>query len=202
MDDRPIYPTASQGPNGTPTNSTEQLEQRIRRLEDALASLQDTTHLEDRVVDRIIHTIESQPVRVSPNTGVIIQDPPALGPGRGRDSEPPTITVDPRQLLPYSPQLAQAAAAVNVASRASWLILDLVRDFTAIVKMYFDSRYRVTHTTQFSAMLLVAVLILSSLFTPFEIVDKVFSILISMVLFRILYRESLRYRELIGSLNQ
>lgn len=213
MDDR--------SPGQTPPDA-ESVEQRLRRLEFAVAAMQDSTLVEKRVFDRVITTIENDPSvgraaqAQAGQSGVYALDPRApraLGPAAHAPIPPDQVYIadePPPPQSPYSPlvgvMMDQARAnpnfaqAVAAAGQAKWLLTDVAGDVKAILGMYFDSRYRMTNTTRFAVYGLLGAIAFFSLITisPFGIVEKPIALLLSMLLFKVLHRESLRYRQTMG----
>jgi len=189
---------------------SESLEQRVRRLEDVMASLQDTRHLEDRVVERVASRINREP------TTTIVQSTPA-------------IVHAGRQLLPAALGLFRAGAdqaeqqAVDrpeshpaPADRQPWLLFDVYAEARTMVHMYFDHRYHVSRQARWiPAMLLIAILTswmwLSWLFLPLVyvlptiistaiifVMDKIVNLVLAFLALKILSREVVRYRKTVA----
>src|SRR5947209_18597436 len=55
---RPFTPMAVPSQDQSRDANGEALEERVRRLEDAVAAIQDTQLMEDRVVERVVHRVE------------------------------------------------------------------------------------------------------------------------------------------------
>src|SRR5580704_15638987 len=55
------YPAPDDSPNPGLAGSGESFERRIRRLEDAVAAMQDTQLMEDRVVERVVERVDLYP---------------------------------------------------------------------------------------------------------------------------------------------
>lgn len=110
MGDTSSYQTAAQSANG--------LEPRVRRLEDALAELQDTRALEDRVVGRVVERVRAMPA--APAAIVVEAHPP--------------VAVSPLLLPPP-------------VRGVGWLA-DLLRELRLMVRMLLDPRYRMSWTAR------------------------------------------------------
>lgn len=96
--------------------------------------------------------------------------------------------------------------AVN-ALRRPWLVLDVLREFGAILRMYMDPRYRVRRATQLVVPLLLGLLVLTYFFFNVlvvqipvlsPIVERLIEILLAVLLYKVLVREVARYRQTIS----
>lgn len=164
------------------------LEQRVRRLEDAVASLQDTRQLEERVAARVAERV-----------------------GRGSSSSADVLLSAGKHLLPAAlgvlhEQEQCTDAAGTVETRRTWLILDAYAEGRAAVRMYLDPRYRpyMRWTARVVPLLLLALILTSQWLMPWTLVpvvgtvlDKAVCILLAFLAFKILCREARRYREMI-----
>jgi hypothetical protein len=179
---------------------TESLEQRVRRLEEAVAVLQDTRHLEERVVERVTSRLSQAP-------------------RQGSEDSRTTILHTGRQLLPaalalvragadQAEQQAQPQGAPSDAGRP-WLLFDLYAEARTMVHMFFDRRYRVTWLARVVPAALFVAILLSWIFLPgtsflptslMTIVDKLVDLVLAFVAFKILSREVRRYREVVADL--
>jgi hypothetical protein len=177
----------------------ESLEQRVQRLEDAVATLQDTGPLEDRVVERL-----------SDRLGLRL-------PGREpeRRVERPVehmVTADRRTPLPVtdgSPpeELDQWRPARRPGvKRHSWLLFDLIAELRAMVGMFFDVRYHIAWSTRLTVLILLALILTSGLWSPLSwipivsgIIDKVVDLILAFCVYHALSREVRRYREIKGA---
>jgi hypothetical protein len=188
------------GPNGeTPTEQTETrpLEQRVRRLEDAVATLQDTRPLEERIVERVSRRLNRNLAQTVQASGTVVS------PGR--------------QLLPAALDLIRNKAAE--AERRShapsgnlsrpWLVFDAYAELRTMVWMFLDSRYRPTWAARIAPLALLALIMTSWIWLPgtaifptslMTIIDKTVDIALAFLAFKILHREARRYRELVADL--
>ena len=178
------------------------LEQRVRRLEDALAALQDTQQLEERVVERLARAAPpAQPVATPATTPAADSSNLLLDAGR--------------HLLPAAVKVFHAEAraadaqvrAGGQATRPAWLLIDAYAEARAMVHMYLDPRYRMTWTGRVVPLVLVIAIVTSSIWfpglaaasslSPFLgiLLMKPVDLVLAYFLFRILGREARRYRE-------
>jgi hypothetical protein len=181
----------------------ESLEQRVHRLEDAVAALQDTQLIEERVTERVVGRMHQKPVSAS--TGIIDAQRLAhasTGPALSAGSE-----------------VAGESRPVN--TRRSWVIVEGLRELRTMFRMFFDSRYRVSWSAFFALMVLAYILvskwlwslwgavpILGLLTGPMhltfigEILDKSVDLILALFAYKTLSREMRRYRETISGLSQ
>src|SRR5947209_14283202 len=124
---RPFTPMAVPSQDQSRDANGEALEQRVRRLEDAVAAIQDTQIMEDRVVERVVHRVE----HFAAPSG------PGLFAGAARLLIPRTSDST------YENGAADGAAA---DSRRPWGVLGVFQDLRWIMRMLGDYRYRMSWT--------------------------------------------------------
>lgn len=158
------------------------LGQRVQRLEDAVAALQDTRQLEERVLERVRHSA------------------PVAGPA--------SLIIDAgRHLLPAALESLHAPMngmddPARATARPSWWLLDLYAEVRAVFWMFFDARYRLTWTARLVPAGLLFVFLFSWLFlSPFFLIgallDKVVDVVVIVTAYKVLSREARRYRLLV-----
>src|SRR5262245_54784525 len=112
----------NRGSTTPPANGrVEALEQRVHQLEGAVAALQDTRQLEERLVERVAERMG----RDMPPVGLMIE---------ARRSRLPAAVAQPS----VPPQDTSAAQA------SPWLLLDVYHEVRSIFRMFIDPRYRVS----------------------------------------------------------
>jgi hypothetical protein len=180
------------------------LEQRVRRLEDAVATLQDTRQLEERVVERITR---QAPVA----TPAAVAGPNSAG----------MLLEASRRLLPAAVDVIQAEAR-NAdaqarqpnpqATRPAWLLVDMYAEVRAMFTMYVDRRYLMTWSGRVVPLVLLGAILTSMFWFPllspaFQVSQflgillmKPVDLVLAFFLFRILGREARRYRETLPDL--
>ena len=125
-----------------PAPRVDALEQRVQRLEDAVAQLQDTRPIEERVAERVADRMgrnRSHPIRDT--TGIIIE--------AGRHLLPATLA---------SVQESSSSAEPHAARPSlGWtgLLWELLIELRAIFCMYVDPRYRLGWPTRILTILLL-----------------------------------------------
>jgi hypothetical protein len=188
MTEAPLHGDGSSPGNGR----LERLEQRMHRLEDAVAALQDTRQLEERLVERVVDRL--------------IRNPPAAR------EEPPSLVIEaPR--APLLPSLGllrslagtppQAIPAAAPAAQPSWLLTDTIAEARAIIRMFFDVRFRVSRSVELLSLGLIIMILTSWYWLPgtsllpgivSSLVVKAVDLVLAFVLYKILSREARRYR--------
>jgi hypothetical protein len=170
-----------------PTQAISELEMRVTRLEDALASMHDTAPLEERVVERVSRRLECQTVIAPSQRGLLVDAtrpllPTALHLLQDR-SDPSQYRNDPQERL--------------------WLVHDVYEEGRAIVRMFLDRRYRPTWQGKFVPLALLFAILTSWIWLPgtsilpttlMVIVDKIVDLLLAFCAFKVLSREAKRYR--------
>jgi hypothetical protein len=168
------------------------LQRRVTRLEDALASVQDTGLLEERVCERVARRLE-----------------------RGaREAESRHLLVGAGQhLLPTALHLMRDASGSTAEPLPGeqqgrpWFLYDLYAEGRAIVRMYLDRRYRLPWLPRVVPLILLAAILTSSVWFPGTsisvvgtIIDKAVDLLLAFCAFKILSREARRYRAALGEI--
>jgi len=171
-------------PGEAPT--AESLEHRVHRLEDAVASLQDTRGLEERITARVAERMGRVPPGGSAETP------------RGGGRQPQPDTMDPGQTWP-----PPAATPVGVA-RPPWLLFDVYHELRAMVRMFFDRRYQVTWPGRLIPLAALVVMVLSwfilgGIWVIGPLLDKAVDVLLAFVGYKALSREAARYRATVAA---
>jgi hypothetical protein len=177
--------------------SVEGLEQRVSRLEDAFAALQDTQLMEDRVVERVAQRLESARPAFPDARGLIVDAPRML---------------PPRMVEPFLEDGSGADAGNDGAAAAAvgstWLLLDVVREFRLIVRMLMDYRYRMTWTGRVVPLVALGIVFFSWVLIGGRFlylgdwVDKVIDAVLVVVVYKVLGREARRYQELLARVSR
>src|SRR5262249_43370212 len=185
-------PTYS-GDMGSPANGTVAvLEQRVHRLEDAVAALQDTRQLEERLVERVVDRISRNPPLSRREGGSLLIEAR-------------------RTLLPTAIEMVRPASATTVEAAPvavpeghSWLLIDLFTEARAIFRMFVDPRYRMNRGVWLLSVGLLVALGLSWFWPGFglpvigSVLGKIVDLLLTFILYKVLTREARRYRALLA----
>lgn len=171
-------PTEPVAPVISPEGHHLTLEERVRRLEDAMAQLQDVRGIETRVAERVAVRL----TRTTPTAG----GGDAGGGVAGAGGEP----------VPIPGGVPSAAG-----QHRRWLFRETLAEGRAIVRMFLDPRYRLSWFTRILALALAAAILTSGFWVPLTSVpifgtlfDKVIDLVLAFVLFKVLGHEARRYR--------
>jgi hypothetical protein len=203
MRNRAAYPEdlmAAEDTNG----AAESLEHRVRRLEDAVAALQDTGLMEDRIVHRLLDRTDrgSVPTIRLPE-GEVIEPTAALPPARPAETFPGEYELAPP---PPSAEPVMPPAPGKPTSR--WLLIEMLREARAMLHMHFDPRFRMSWYARTIPPVLLGLMVFSGyLFNGFisvpvvsPLIDKAFVVVAALVAYKILTREVARYHDTIAAL--
>jgi hypothetical protein len=171
--------------------ANEALGERIRRLEDAIATLQDTRSLEERVLNRVSETVRP---RVAESAFQRLD-------GDRR----PTPAPAPLPLPPMPPLKALSPGAL----RSGWTLFELAGEIRTFVRMFFDVRYRVSWFTWLVTVIGLSFALLSHWVMPYyfipilgPVLDKVVDVLVVLFIYKVLSLEAQRYREVLAAYQQ
>jgi hypothetical protein len=166
----------------------EALEQRVGRLEDAVAAIQDTHLMEDRVVERVVQRIEQVPL-----------PPPSTGSG--------VFATAARMLLPKTVDAVpdDPAAPAADGTKSPWLIVEVLNELRWMLRMLTDYRYRMTWTGRTVLVVAIIVVVLSWFMLsglPFVggLLDRAVLIVAVIATYKAMSRELVRYRDLMSRL--
>jgi hypothetical protein len=185
-------------PEPSGPSAPDSLELRIRRLEEAVAGLQDTSQFEERVVERVSDKLCRDPNSGTESAGFLSRAgshilPAALGLG-----------------FESFGSSATANNSGQASPRRAWWLFEAYNDLRSMVRMYSDQRYRrhMTWTAFLTPFVFLACVLLVWFWMPTSIpflgpglafLDKVVDVLLAFFAYKILSRELVRYREMMGA---
>lgn len=150
------------------------LEDRVDRLERAVAQMQDADVMrrlcEERVADYLKREQEKGALVATDTDGAVRPEP---------------IQVEVRDAP---------------GTQRPWLVIDFLRDLRDFLLLHWDSRYRMTRTTQLLTPAVIGLLALVWVFFDFYIIGPALRMVIVLFWFKGLTRETQRYRAVIASL--
>lgn len=167
------------------------MEQRLQRLEDAIASLLDTKVVEQRIVERLGEQLQNVKQAAPPEPATSVVSNPPLRPAEmPRDSTLAAMT-----------SLATAALNSSLLQRPSPIqAFDLLSEMRAIPRMFLDKQYRTGLLAKAVVFGLVPLALTSQLWFPFAqiaiigpLIDKALVLIALYPAYRILSREAQRY---------
>ena len=173
----------------------EPLEQRVCRLEDAVAALQDTQLFEEHVVQRVTERMSRNPPAAGRDaTGILID--------AGRRLLPTAVGI----LHAQSEPAAEAPRPGSPPPRPGWWLLEAYSEARAMIDMYLDPRYRyrMTWTGRIAPLVLLSAIATTWVWLPGTsvlpsvvagLMVKVADLVLAFILFKVLGREAHLYRE-------
>jgi hypothetical protein len=193
----------SQGEGSNPAP----LEERLRRLEDALAQVPDAGQIESRIVERVSQRLGSErPIPVAQ-----IAPAPAVAP------QTPNLTIPAGMILDVGKRILNSSgnamtrppamqehpdAAMMNGVRRTYMFFEMLTEMRAIWCMYTDPRYRMSWGGRMVPLALALFLLTSSFLVPGAqisivgtFIDKLVCAIPAFVLFKLLTYEARRYRE-------
>jgi hypothetical protein len=195
-----------------PDGLDDSLERRVRRLEDAVANLQDTAPLEDRIVERVSDRLGIKPAPPPPapeRTEYMISAerrtvlPPPEERRASLEPQPPPATAAPPS--PPAPSLPLQATLPSIR-RYPWLLFDLLGELRTMFRMFFDVRYHVGWSARVTVLILLPLIFTSYYWVPFSsvflvgtVIEKTVDLLLAFLAYKALSREARRYQELKGN---
>ena len=162
------------------------LEQRVQRLECAVADLQDTHALEERITEKVAERLESHKA-VNDHAFSVTAVPPGSVANH---------VLDYPDDLPPRP----------LPARHPWLLVDMVASARLLWQMIFDRRFHFAWTTHLVVWTCLAAIALSDFWFPLAwlpilgpyVFDKVLDLLLAFCIYKALSRETRRYREVLA----
>ena len=175
--------------DASPSAPTQPLEARVSRLEDAVAHLQDTRQLEERVVERVSSRLKESAATNQAATGFTAH------PARHASRVDATSHADNHFLWRLRP---------------SWFVYEAYAEARAIIHMYFDRRYRLSWQCKVIPLVLLFFFATSWFWIPFTSVlpwfivspiNKTIELILALLLYKFLTREASRYRAFLADLS-
>jgi hypothetical protein len=148
------------------------IERRVAALEKSVTDLQDTTALEERVYQRVAARIPSSPMQWAGK----------FNPFRPRATMPPPV-------------------------ESGWLVWDMINEARFLVSMIIDSRFPMTWASRIVLIVCFGLVIAMGWLNPFTWlpfvgpwIDRFSTLLIGFFIFKVLARETQRYRAFLHSI--
>jgi hypothetical protein len=192
--------------NEVPANGTSPrvaaLEDRVRRLEDVVASLQDTRPLEERVLEGLTARLERarNPSDLANSAGLIID--------AGRRLLPAAVGALQEGVNAADAEAQAQARGAAGSNRRPWLLFEVYADLRTMMRMYVDPRYRMGWQGRILPVALLGAIVTSWFWLPGTatlgaissalgtLYMKAFDLAIAFVLCKVVHREVQRYREI------
>jgi hypothetical protein len=178
----------------------DEMESRMRRLENAIAAIADTRDIEERVLEKMKSRVEPQPPVAALAPPVQSQPPPAL-------PVPPEMLVAAGQaLLPSALNAMSAGLAAatdprnaqpqqpSLLSPQAWLMTDLLMELRSFGMMFLDFRFRPSWTVRIVPLACLAMIVLNY-FLLTALPERLFDIFLVVLAYKSLARDAARYRQ-------
>jgi hypothetical protein len=171
------------------------LEQRVCRLEDAVAALQNTKELEERLVERVTRrTRRDNAKALKESAGAIME--------AGKQILPSTLSILHSQAEHAEQHLAGAPGA-----RRPWILFEAYAEARAMVRMFLDPHFRLSWPARLLPALLLFAILTSWLWLPgtsllpsvMTVVDKLVDLILAFLAYKVLSREAQRYRDVMSN---
>ena len=189
------------------------LEERLRRLEEALSQAPDPKQIESRIADRVAERLsEHKPIPVAqiaptppaaPQTGTTVTIPTSMLLNVGKHLLNTTASLAKTNAVPGTPGTPehQETALMSGIRRTYWFF-DLLTELRAMWCMYTDPRYRMSWAGRLVPIGLAAFILTSGLWFPGSsitlfgtFIDKIADVIPALILYKWLSYEARRYRE-------
>lgn len=185
-----VSPPENNGAHSSRERQVE-LEERLHKVETALAERHSPAVAEEAVADRVIARLSagiSEPPSQSNRVLVLATSRHDPAPPDGAVLHPPEVLNDP--------------------VRRTWLLSQIVAELQLALHMYFDPRYRISRTTQFA----LPGIVLLGLFNYFlfaswvnipivsPVAERLIDVFLCVIGYKILIRELERYRDVLNYL--
>ncbi|MGL6096782.1 MAG: hypothetical protein ACRC7O_13420 [Fimbriiglobus sp.] len=166
-----------------PTVEVETVADRLRKLEQAIASMQNTEVVEQYVAQRVLDRLQTVP---------------ALN-----GSTPDGLAIGP--LAAYIPTVVGAVLPGDGAG--TWSRVPVFGEFRLMARMYLDPRYRLSRVAQFGVPVVIGLMVMNYFFIGFApvvgfLVERLFLIVLSVAMYKILAREAARYASVLEYLTR
>lgn len=172
------------------------LEQRVRRLEDVVAGIQDTQQLEERITERVSDRIRREPkFAIKESAGLLVN--------AGRQLLPAALT-----MMHHDGENTDKPGMAEAANlRRSWLVFDAYTEARAMVRMFFDHRYRVSWWSRVAPSMLFVAILTSWIWLPGTSIlpslisvplVKAVDVVLAFLAYKILSREVCRYLDTVN----
>ncbi|MGF1578466.1 MAG: hypothetical protein ACFCD0_03800 [Gemmataceae bacterium] len=193
--------TSEEIQNGSSPELTD-LHQRLQRLEDAIASLQDTKVLEDRVYERVSERIQSTLEAAGNVSDKVTEKKPSGWSFLGSQKQSAHQGVSDGG-GPSESRVRLASSLTGVGEdrlRDMWFVGEVWQELGTILRMFTDVRYHIGWFARMATMVLVPLMLLADYWMLFQtipivgpLVRNAAIMILAYFLYKILSREARRY---------
>ncbi len=189
--------------NGSPSELAD-LQERLQRLEDAIASLQDTQVLEDRVYSRVTERFQSVLDTSGKATEHVTDQKKTGWTFFGGKKQTANQEVS-EQGGPSENQVRVASAVTGVGGdrlRDMWFVTEVWRELGTILRMFTDVGYHIGWFARMATLILVPLMLLADYWVPFQtlpipvlgpLIRNAAVMILGYFLYKILNREARHY---------
>jgi hypothetical protein len=179
----------------TPEPTIPALLERIEKLEEALAEVQDLQGIEQRITERVTTQLRGEKPTPTDSGSPKLSKAAALL-DAGKHLIPSLVRADKPSPPSAPPPHSQPQ------SRRMWLLWEAIAEARVIVRMYVDPRWSLSWMGRTVPPVLLVAFLLVYYWVPFTsfyvvgpIIERVVQLVIAFVLFKVLGHEARRYRE-------
>lgn len=172
------------------------LERRVDRLEHAVAALQDTEIVEERIVARVTQQLKRSPLKsLRESATAVIDSSRMLLP----KSEP--AASDNYDAAEDAKHEATATSTESARSKPGWFLIQLWSEVRTFWKSLFDHRYTFSMTGRVAPIGIAFTYLFTWLFIGGiafvgSVTERIIDVALAMLLYKVLSREVQRYRSM------
>jgi hypothetical protein len=188
------------------TTDLQELEQRVTRLEEALAR-QAVVVEEEAVVQKVLTRLKALAAerRHQPHSaedGMILTPPPPSSVVSLPPEPPPEGAILPMQSSHSQAEPGSIPSDTTASSHRLWSWLQSLADLRLMLAMYFDPHYRMSRLTQLGLLALVGLVVFDYFFfavwfsVPFvsPILERLLIVMATLIAYKLIKLELIRYR--------
>jgi hypothetical protein len=184
-------------PPADDVDPNETIESRLCRLERAIAALQDTRLIEQRLLDRVTQRLEAIPPRADDREGT--------GSSPSTSWIPGALRLVGQQFMAATRPEAEPPRA-SFFSAKSWILTDLIQEVRTFVMLYFDYRYRPSLPARVIPPAAICIFLFSWIglrnfvFATFvgAMIDYTINLFMVVLVYKTLQREAARYKSMVS----
>lgn len=183
----------------------EKLENRLARLEKAIAALSDTRLMEERLVEKVMTQVPPPTAQLAPPANAPSPSAASAIFEAGKAILPGAIKAVTSELNAATDPKTGTPPRSSFLAPQSWLLTDLLYDLRTFFVLYIDYRYRPSWAARIVPLAVIAILILNVVMRQTSglmgiCMEYILDPIALLVLFKTLSREAIRYREHVAHL--
>src|SRR5262245_2255685 len=169
------------------TANSDSTDDRLRRLENAIAAMQDTNLMEQRLLERVSERLHTSAAPPAGESNAIMEAGKFMTRAIGSQFNAAT-----------SPT---ASSSGSLFSARTWIVTDIIQEVRTFFVMYFDYRYQVSTVARVVPLAALALFILGWVLKSFTM-DNFFgaallhltNLVLVVIVYKTMQREAARYR--------